>query len=79
MKLNAKQRLLTFLTKKTGNKFTTAQAKARFGIKNVSARISELRKEGHSIYTDIKTRRDGSKYAVYQLNGVSKSVRTQAA
>ena len=46
MKLTAKQRLLNFLSKKDGyNTFSVAQAQSRFGIKNVAARISELRQE----------------------------------
>ena len=78
MKLTAKQRLLNFLTKKDGyNTFSTAQAQARFGIKNVSARISELRQEGYAIYTNLKTRSDGSKVAVYRLGSPSKSFKAQ--
>ena len=78
MKLNAKQRLLNFLSKKDGyNTFSTAQAQARFGIKNVAARISELRQEGYAIYTNMKTRGDGSKVAVYRLGSPSKSFKAQ--
>lgn len=78
MKLTAKQRLLNFLSKRDGyNTFSVAQARARFGIKNVAARIAELRNEGYAIYTNIKSRADGSKVAVYRLGTPSKSFKAQ--
>jgi hypothetical protein len=78
MKLTAKQRLLNFLAKKDGyNTFSIAQAQSRFGIKNVSARISELRQEGYAIYTNMKQRSDGSKVAVYRLGTPSKTFKAQ--
>lgn len=78
MKMSAKQRLLSFLSKKDGyNTFSTAQAQARFGIKNVSARISELRQEGYAIYTNTKQRADGTKVSVYRLGSPSKSFKAQ--
>ena len=47
--------MLGALTQKSGyNTFTVKQAQKRFGVKNVSARIEELRKEGHCIYTNTK-------------------------
>ncbi len=74
-KLSAKQRLINFLSKKDGyNTLSTAQARARFGIQNVSARIDELRQEGHVIYTNTKTRADGSKVAVYRLGTPTKAM-----
>lgn len=78
MKQTAKQRLLSFLTKKDGyNTFSVAQARARFGIKNVAARIHELRQEGYSIYTNMKVRGDGTKVAVYRLGSASKNFKAQ--
>ena len=78
MTQSAKQRLLAFLTKNDGyNTFSTAQARARFGIKNVSARISELRQEGYAIYTNMKTRGDGTKVSVYRLGTPSKTFKAQ--
>ena len=78
MKLTAKQRLLNFLTKKDGyNTLSVAQARARFGITNVAARIHELRQEGYSIYTNMKVRGDGSKVAVYRLGTPSKTFKAQ--
>ena len=74
-KLSAKQRLINFLSKKDGyNTLSTAQARARFGIQNVSARIDELRQEGHVIYTNTKTRADGSKVSVYRMGTPTKAM-----
>lgn len=74
-KLSAKQRILNFLTKKEGyNTLSVAQARARFGIQNVSARIEELRQEGHCIYTNTKRRADGSKVQVYRVGTPTKAM-----
>lgn len=80
-KLSAKAKILNYLSKSEGyNTLTVAQARARFGIQNVSARIEELRKEGHVIYTNTKTRGDGSKVASYRLGTPTKAmVRTAMA
>jgi hypothetical protein len=74
-KLSAKEKILKFLSKTDGyNTLTVAQAQARFGIQNVSARIEELRAEGHVIYTNMKTRGDGSKVASYRLGKPTKAL-----
>jgi hypothetical protein len=77
-KLSAKQRMLQTLTKTSGyNTFSVAQARVRFGVKNVAARISELRKEGYAIYTNVRTRGDGTKVSVYRLGKPSKTLKAQ--
>ena len=74
-KLSAKQRILNFLSKNEGyNTLSVAQARARFGIQNVAARIEELRQEGHCIYTNTKTRGDGSKVSVYRIGTPTKAM-----
>ena len=74
-KLSAKQRILNFLNKKEGyNSLSTAQARARFGIQNVSARIDELRQEGHVIYTNTKRNADGVKVASYRIGKPTKAL-----
>jgi hypothetical protein len=74
-KLSAKQKMLNFLSKSEGyNTLSVAQARARFGIQNVAARIDELRKEGNVIYTNTKTRGDGSKVAVYRMGKPTKAM-----
>lgn len=75
MKLSAKTRILNFLSKSEGyNTLSVAQARARFGIQNVAARIDELRQEGHCIYTNTKRRADGSKVSVYRLGTPTKAM-----
>jgi biotin operon repressor len=77
-KISAKQRMLSVLTQNSGyNTFSVAQARSRFGITNVAARIAELRQEGYAIYTNMKTRGNGSKVAVYRLGTPSKSFKAQ--
>jgi predicted transcriptional regulator len=72
---SAKSKILAYLSKKDGyNTLTVAQAQARFGIQNVSARIDELRQEGHVIYTNTKSRGDGSKVASYRLGKPTKAL-----
>lgn len=47
------QRILSFL--QNGNTLTAKQARSMFGVTAVGKRISELRAEGHAIYTNTKT------------------------
>jgi len=74
-KLSAKQKMLNALKQNEGyNTFTVAQAQRRFGISNVSARIEELRKEGHVIYTNTKRNANGIKVASYRLGSPTKAM-----
>jgi predicted transcriptional regulator len=74
-KLSAKQKLLNYLSKNEGfNSFSVGQARAMFRIQNVAARIAELRQEGHCIYTNTRTRGDGSKVAIYRMGKPSKAL-----
>jgi hypothetical protein len=74
-KLSAKQKMLNALKQSEGyNTFTVAQAQRRFGISNVSARIEELRKEGHVIYTNTKRNANGVKVASYRLGSPTKAM-----
>ena len=73
--VSAKQKILNYLNKKEGyNTLTVAQARARFGITNVSARIDELRQEGHCIYTNTVTRGDGTKTKAYRIGTPTKAL-----
>ena len=75
MKQSAKTRILNYLSKSEGyNTLSVAQARARFGIQNVAARIDELRQDGHCIYTNTKRRADGSKVSVYRLGTPTKAM-----
>jgi len=71
-KQTIKQKLLNSFFNPVYDTFTAAQARARFKISNVSARINELRKEGYPIYSNVKTLEDGRKVTVYRLGNPSK-------
>ena len=66
--MSAKEKILKFLSKDGPyNTLTAAQARARFGIVNVGARIEELRAEGHCIYTNKKKLSNGKTITFYRL------------
>ena len=74
-KLAAKQRMLNALSKPEGyNTFTVEQARRRFGVQNVSARIDELRQEGNVIYTNYRKNSDGVKVAYYKMGKPTKAL-----
>lgn len=53
--MSAKAKIISYLSKTTrNNTLTTEQARAKFHVKNVAARIYDLRKEGHAIVTEQK-------------------------
>jgi hypothetical protein len=73
--MSAKEKILKFLSKDGPyNTLTAAQARARFGIVNVGARIEELRAEGHCIYTNKKTLEDGRRITYYKLGKPTKAM-----
>lgn len=73
--MSAKQKILNFLSKDGPyNTLTSAQARARFGIVNVGARIEELRSEGYCIYTNKKTLADGRRITYYKLGKPTKAM-----
>ena len=73
--ISAKTKILNYLNKSEGyNTLSVAQARARFGISNVAARIDELRQEGNVIYTNTKRRADGSKVQVYRTGKPTKAM-----
>lgn len=71
-KLSNKEKLLNSFFNPVNNTITVAQAKARYRIANVTARINELRKDGFAIYTNIKVLADGRKIKYYRLGTPSK-------
>ena len=60
--MTQKENLISYL-KNTGRNISGPQAKARFGIQNLRARMSELRKEG---FTVTKNKRGNTTYEVTQ-------------
>ena len=60
------ERIAAVLNK--GGSLTAAQARARFGVNNLRARIYDLREEGMPIQTSMKTTRTSSQpVAFYSL------------
>jgi predicted ArsR family transcriptional regulator len=73
--MSAKEKILNYLSKEGPyNTLTVAQAKSRFGISNVGARIEELRAEGHCIYTNKKTLSNGKTITYYRLGKPSREM-----
>jgi len=64
---NVRTRILNYFNRDADRTLTVAQAQSFFRIKNVRARISELRAQGHDIRTTMKSGRDGVERAVYTL------------
>lgn len=74
-KLTTKQKMLNYLSKTEGyNTFTVADGRRLFGVKNVAARIQELRAEGYAIYSNTKTLKDGRKITYYKLGKPTREV-----
>ena len=71
MKKTKTQRVLNFL--KNGYDLTDGQAESRFGIANMSAVASYLRKQGYAVYRNRKNTRSGE-IRVYRLGTPSRAV-----
>lgn len=61
--LSQKAKLEKYL-RGTGKTLTAAEAKARFGIKNLRARMSDLRSAGLVVRTDVAVTTGKTKYAI---------------
>jgi len=60
------ERVLSYLRR--GATLTSKQARSRFGVQNLRARIYELREDGHKIVTAPVTFRDtGAQGVTYKL------------
>lgn len=68
----ASARLLKYL--QSGRDITVNQARARFGITNVSARVSELNQAGYAIYLNTRTTSNGRTIRAYRLGSPKRSV-----
>ena len=70
-RLSTKDKILDFFFNPDRNTLTVRQARARFGVKNISQRVHELRTEGFPIYTNRKTLSDGRTITFYRLGNAS--------
>lgn len=65
--MSTKAKILSYLSKTTRyNTLTIEQARTKFNVKNISARISDLRKDGHAIVTEQK-KQNGRMVSFYRL------------
>lgn len=74
--MSAKSQILRYLS--TGRTLSTEEARNRFFIENVSARIFELREEGYPIYTNVRNDWCGDRVFVYRLGTPSRSMKAAA-
>ena len=66
------ERLLAFL--KTGGNITPTQAQTKFGIAKLSAAVSNLRRNGYSIYANRKTLASGNTISTYRMGTPTREV-----
>ena len=71
-KLTKTDRVIAYL--KAGHDLTEAQARARFGVANMSALASNIRFKGYAVYRNTKTTAKGHEIDVYRLGTPSKAV-----
>ena len=64
---NAAYELLSLLEDAGDLGVTTSEASDAIGIKNVRARVHDLRNQGYTIYTNRRSNIFGDKYNVYRL------------
>ena len=57
-----------------GEQLTAAQIKARFGVKNPTATVSDLRYDGYAIYANQHTDTKGRVKTFYRLGTPSRAV-----
>jgi predicted transcriptional regulator len=71
--MTAKSKVLAYLSK-TGsyNTLTSAKMQSAFGVKNPTAMVDTLRKEGHAIYRNTRTTASGEKVSYYRLGTPTK-------
>ena len=50
-----------------GEKLTAAQAKKRFGIKNVSAEVSRIRQAGYAVYANTAKSGNNTRVTKYEI------------
>lgn len=65
-------RVLTYF--RSGNTLTDAQARARFGVRNMSALASNLRFKGYAIHNNVYTNDRGNRISAYRLGAPSREV-----
>jgi uncharacterized protein YjdB len=71
--MSSKSKVLAYLSSdSTYNTLTANQMAAKFGVKNPSATVNDLRKEGHAIYLNSRINTNGEKVSFYRLGTPTK-------
>ena len=65
-------KMLTAL--KAGEKFTASEANKRFGIKNPSATVSDIRYKGFAVYTRNRKAGNGVEVTEYEMGRPSREI-----
>lgn len=58
----------------TGEKLTAADARKRFGIKNLAAEASRLRQNGYAVYSNTRKAGNGVTVTEYELGRPSREI-----
>ena len=58
----------------TGDKLTAADARKRFGIKNLAAEASRLRQNGYAVYANTRKAGNGVTVTEYELGRPSREI-----
>jgi len=71
--MSVKSKILAYLSKDSEfNTLTANKMRSVFGVKNPSALVDELRKEGNAIYLNTRINANGDKVAFYRLGTPTK-------
>ena len=70
--MSKKKQVIEALT--AGRELTSLQLATTFGVRNPSALVSDLRREGYPVYLNTRTRVSGDTYKAYRLGTASRSV-----
>jgi hypothetical protein len=77
MKYQFSKKTKTFKLQKAlmdGDVVTAAQAKKRFGIKNLNAEVSRIRQNGYAVYSNRRVAGNGVKVTEYKLGEASREL-----
>lgn len=63
-----------FTALQKGEKLTASEAAKRFGVKNLSAEASRIRKAGYAVYANTRTAGNGVTVTEYELGRPSREI-----
>jgi hypothetical protein len=73
--MSAKSKVLAYLSKDGSyNTLTASKMQSQFGVKNPTAMVDTLRKEGNAIYLNTRITTSGDKVSFYRLGTPTKRI-----